>query len=190
MLIFAASYRETRSGLQKTKIGRDQKRVIKYHKNYGKKKGKGRGRPHKVGFKKKGGKGRDPGRAFVRPKAKPRKVNYKRMTPFKRRINGSSSRGTWKGLKQRTRCGKCWELGHHSKECKKDDKTAAAHKAALQKKEPPRNKKVIHFGVSNQYVENGFAEDCITYDFEKVHELSSYLATSSAMNDTLSLIHI
>ena len=42
LLIFAASYRETRSGLQKTKIGRDQKRVINYHRNSGKKKGKGK----------------------------------------------------------------------------------------------------------------------------------------------------
>ena len=70
LLIFAASYRETRSGLQKTRIGRDQKRVIKYHKNYGKKKGKGKGKPHKMGFKKKDGKGRDPSRSFIRPKAK------------------------------------------------------------------------------------------------------------------------
>ena len=135
-----------------------------------------------MGFKKKGGKGRDASRPFIRPKAKPRKINQKRMTPFKRKINGSSTRGTWKGLKQRTRCYKCGELGHHGKECRiKDAATAAAHKAAIMKKEPPRNKKVIHFALSNPYCDNGFAEDCITYDFEKVHELSSYLVACASI---------
>ena len=161
LVIFAVSYRETRSGLQKTKIGRDQKRVIKYHKNYGKSKGKGRGRPHKMGFKKKGGKGRDPSRPFLRPKAKPRAAHYKRSTPFKRKIGGSSTRGTWKALKQRTRCNKCGDLGHHGRECKKDDASAAANKAIALKKAPPRNKEVIHFAFLSQGNYHFVTKQCI-----------------------------
>ena len=87
-----------------------------------------------MGFEKKDGKGRDPSRTFIRPKAEPRKPNSKRMTPFKRRVNGQSTRGTWRGLKQRTRCRKCGDLGHHGKECKKDDAAAAASKIAVMKK--------------------------------------------------------
>ena len=103
--VFAGNYREVRKDLQATRIGRDQKVVDRHN---AKRKGKGKGFNRKPYFKP---------YSSVKGKAPFKKKD--KHTPFTRRAGGTKSRGTVKQLRDKTKCYRCGEHGHISRECKK-----------------------------------------------------------------------
>ena len=101
---FAGTYREVRGQLQATRIGRDQKVV--------KTKGSSKGPPRK--------------KTFFKPGSAPKRANPEKPTAFKKKVGGTTKRGTTSDLKKRTKCFRCGKLGHMARDCKSDPKSSVS----------------------------------------------------------------